>query len=60
MKHNQKALWAMTLITLNQAMLWSLAFFHGQDGTIIAAMGGMAILISGLGGFVAVKRNAGG
>lgn len=48
---------AMAAITIQSAMLWSLAFFAGKDGTITAGIGGMAVLIAGLGGYVAIKSS---
>lgn len=52
-----RALIGIGSITLTEAMLWSLSFFRGMDGAIIAGIGALAALVAGLGGYVAIRRN---
>ncbi len=54
-----RAIVAMAGISLSEGMLWSIAFFQGRDGALIAGIGAMSALIAGLGGYIAIRSGDG-
>ena len=52
-----RALIAMAALCYSQTLLWSLAFFAGRDGTVTAAIAGMAAAVAGLGGYIGLKKD---